>query len=143
MSIAPRTRLPPLSSLASRLSWLSPTVVVALLLLAYLGLTLTRHNGDPLAFATLGAGFLNGEPLADGSYDGQFAYWIALNPRPSAAGPQLDVPAYRYQRVLYPLLAWALALGQTALVPWTLVGISFVAQVVLTALVERWLLLHG
>lgn len=127
----------------NRLAWLSPSLVVAVALLAYLGLTLVRHGGDPLAFATLGEGFANGEPVGEPGYDGQFAYWMAVDPRPSAAGPHLDVPAYRYQRLLYPLLAWALALGQPGLVPWTLVAITFAAQVVLTRLVEQWLVAHG
>jgi hypothetical protein len=126
-----------------RLRWLSPGLVVAVLLLAYLGLTLARHGGDPLAFVRLGEGFAGGEPVGEPGYDGQFAYWIAVDPRPAVAGPHLDVPAYRYQRVLYPLLAWALAAGHPGLVPWTLVIINFVAQVALTVLVERWLAAHG
>ena len=43
-------------------------------------------------------------------YDGQFNYAIAADPL--HASPALDVPAYRYQRILYPLLVRALALGQ-------------------------------
>lgn len=123
--------------------WLSPSLVVAVFLLAYLGLILARNGGDPLAFVKLGEGFVDGEPVGEPGYDGQFAYWIALDPRPAAAGPHLDVPAYRYQRVLYPLLAWVLAVGQPAWAPWTLVGINLVAQVLTVWQVERWLTAHG
>src|SRR5688500_12722524 len=84
---------------ASRLRWFSPGLVVAVLLLAYLGLTLARNNWNPLAFARLGDGFTNGIPLGEPGYDGQFAYWMAMDPRPFFAGLHLDVPAYRYQRV--------------------------------------------
>ena len=129
--------------LALRLPWLSPSLVVAVLLLAYLGLTLARNNWDPLAFVRLGDGFANGAPLGEPGYDGQFAYWMAMDPRPFFAGLHLDVPAYRYQRVLYPMLAGVLALFNPAVIPWTLVGINFVAQVALTLLVERWLVDHG
>jgi hypothetical protein len=123
-------------------AWLSPTVVVAIVLAVYLGLVLARHHGDPLAFARPGDGFANGQPVGEQGYDGQFAYWMAVDPRPAVAGPHLDVPAYRYQRVLYPLLARVLALGQPALVPWTLAVVGVASQVSLTWLVERWLAAH-
>lgn len=124
-------------------AWWSPTLVVALVLAAYLGLVLARAQGDPLVFARLGEGFANGEPVGEPGYDGQFAYWIARDPRPTAAAPYLDVPAYRYQRLLYPLLAWALAAGQAALVPWTLVLLNVAAHLAGTWLVERWLADHN
>ena len=120
----------------NRLGWLSPTLVVGLVLAAYLGLRLFQAQGDPLVFARLGQGFANGAPVGEPGYDGQFAYWIARDPRPTAAGPHLDVPAYRYQRIVYPLLAWALAAGQAAAVPWTLVLINVAAQLAGTCLVE-------
>ncbi len=122
---------------------LSPTLVVAVFLLAYLGITLLRAGGDPLTFAQLGDGFAAGVPKGHPGYDGQFSYWLALDPRPSAAAAHFDVAAYRYQRILYPLLARLLALGIPALVPWMLVLVNFVAQVVGTRLVEAWLLAHG
>ncbi len=121
------------------LAGLSPTLVVGLVLAAYLGAVLAGAQGDPLAFASLGDGFANGEPLGEQGYDGQFAYWIARDPRPAVAAAHLDVPAYRYQRLLYPLLAWALAGGQAAAVPWTLVLINLAAQLAGTRLVEQWL----
>ncbi|MCC7359241.1 MAG: hypothetical protein IT317_07185 [Anaerolineales bacterium] len=125
------------------LAWLSPIVVVALALAAYLGAVLLRSQGDPLTFARLGDGFVNGAPVGAQGYDGQFAYWIASDPRPAAAASHLDVPAYRYQRLLHPLLAWALAAGQAPLVPWTLVLVNVAAQLAGVWLVERWLTTHG
>jgi hypothetical protein len=120
----------------------SPSLIVALFLLAYVGVILGRGEGDPLTFARLGDGFRNGRPVGREGYDGQFAYFIAIDPRPASAAEHLDIPAYRYQRLLYPLLARLLALGQPALIPWTLVLINLVAQVVGTYLVETWLVGH-
>ncbi len=116
-----------------------PSLVVALFLLVYLGIILSRGHGDPLTFASVGDGFRDGKPVGREGYDGQFAYFIALDPRPASTEGHLDVPAYRYQRLLYPLLARLLALGQPGLIPWTLLLINIVAQVAGTYLVETWL----
>lgn len=70
-------------------------------------------------------------------YDGQFDYYIAVDPADAPA--HMDVPAYRYQRALYPFLARLLALGQAPLVPYTLVGINLAALVIGTAILERLL----
>jgi hypothetical protein len=52
-------------------------------------------------------------------YDGQFAYYIALDPL--QAPGKIDEPAYRYQRILYPFLAWLLSFGgQETLLPWVM-----------------------
>src|SRR6266436_1733061 len=95
-----------------RLIWLRPAGLIAVLLVAYVALNLFQNGLNPLALADLGDGFSNGRPIdkVEG-YDGQFSYWLAVDPSPAAAGTHFDVPAYRYQRILYPLLARALALG--------------------------------
>jgi hypothetical protein len=71
-------------------------------------------------------------------YDGQFYYLLALNPlaaHPALAGAHFDLPAYRAQRILYPLLTWALSLGgRPALVPWMLVAINLAAIAAIGAL---------
>ena len=122
-------------------SWVRPWMVVALAAALYGGAILARHGGDPLAFAVLGTRFAEGDPHGTEGYDGQFAYQIAL--RLSAAGPYLDVPAYRYQRILYPLLARALALGNPAWIPWTLILVNGAALVASTWLMERLLEGYG
>jgi hypothetical protein len=121
----------------------TPALVVFLFLLGYLGLILVRGGGAPLVFVRLGEGFRGGRPVGEEGYDGQFAYFIALDPRPAAVVAHLDVPAYRYQRLLYPLLARALALGQPGVIPWTLVLLNVAAHVAGTLMVERLLVLHG
>ncbi len=70
-------------------------------------------------------------------YDGQFTYYIALDP--ANASPHLDVPAYRYQRILHPILARLLALGQEPLIPWTIVAINLVMLAAGTVAFEQLL----
>lgn len=98
-----------------------------------------RNGGDPMAFVVAGARYQYGDPAGADGYDGQFSYYIALDP--TGAAGKLDVPAYRYQRILYPMLARWLALCQPALIPWTLVLVNLIALAAGTALVER-LMVH-
>ena len=53
--------------------------------------------------------------------------------------PLLDVPAYRYQRILYPLLARLLALGKPEWIPWSLLLIGLVSIPLTTLAVARLL----
>lgn len=122
-------------------SWVRPWMAVALAAILYGGVILARHGGDPLAFAVLGTRFSEGDPHGTEGYDGQFAYQIAL--RLTDATPYLDVPAYRYQRILYPLLARALALGNPAWIPWTLILVNGAALVGSMWLMERLLEGYG
>jgi hypothetical protein len=103
----------------------TPTLIVVVFCLIYVLGVLVSTSGDPLAFALLGTRFSEGDPHGTEGYDGQFAYQIAL--RPLAAAPYLDVPAYRYQRILYPMLARLLALGRPGLIPWALIGVNVAA----------------
>ncbi|MGQ9586349.1 MAG: AZOBR_p60025 family cell surface glycopolymer formation protein [Anaerolineae bacterium] len=116
-------------------------MVVGLVVAIYGGLVLATHDWDPLAFARVGTRFSDQDPSGTEGYDGQFAYQIALNP--AGAAPFLDVPAYRYQRILYPLLARILALGQPAWIPWTLILANGVALVAGTWILERLLVHFG
>jgi hypothetical protein len=119
---------------------LRPWVVVLALALAYVVLTLARYGGDPMMFVLVGTRYSEGDPEGAPGYDGQFAYYIASNP--AGGCPQCDVPSYRYQRILYPLLAWALALGQPALIPWALIAVNLAALVGGTYFTERLLVSH-
>lgn len=118
-----------------------PWAVTLAFLLAYVGVILARNAGDPMSLVLVGSRFADGDPQGTAGYDGQFYYHIALDP--ASAPARLDVPAYRFQRILYPLLARALALGAPALIPWTLLLINLVAQPVGAALVERLLVEAG
>ena len=117
-----------------RKKWLTPTLIVTVLCLIYVSGALIQSNGDPMTFVLLGTRFSEGNPAGTEGYDGQFAYQIAVNP--SGASPYIDVPAYRYQRVLYPLVARLLAFGQPVWVPWTLIIVNIIAIGVGTWIVE-------
>lgn len=90
--------------------WPLPAVIAVLISLIYTTLVLVRAGGNPMAFVV---------------YDGHFAYQIAL--RMADAPPFLDVPAYRFQRIFYPLISHWLALGRADLVPWALIGVNIAA----------------
>ena len=70
-----------------------------------------------------------GERVLHGNgYDGQFAFALAQDPfltRPETAA-SLD-NTFRVRRILYPLLAWALALGEPGWVAYTLVALNVLA----------------
>jgi hypothetical protein len=121
--------------------WLRPWMVVLLVGLAYVGLTLARYGGDPLAFALVGTRYSQGDPQGSQGYDGQFAYYIARDP--VGGWRHCDVPAYRYQRVLYPLLASVLALGRPEMVGWTLIALNLAALAGGTYFTEQLLAARG
>ncbi|HMM26829.1 MAG TPA: hypothetical protein PKD46_00925 [Aggregatilineaceae bacterium] len=119
--------------------WWRPWTVVLVFLAVYLGVLLARASGDAEVFVTLGECFRQcaghgGESCAEGAegYDGQFAYYIARDP--AQAPDCLDVPAYRMQRILLPLLGRLISLSRSALIPWALVAINGAALVISTAL---------
>jgi hypothetical protein len=98
-------------------------------------LTLARYNFDPKYFALIGTQYDPGLPNGRPGYDGQFAYQIARDPLNGWA--KIDVPAYRYQRIVYPIVARALALGHADLVPWTLIVVNIIALTVGVWLTEE------
>lgn len=73
----------------------------------------------------------------DIGYDGQYFYYLALDPR--NAHDYMDFPSYRYTRILYPMAARLLALGQPALIPYTLLLLNWLAIGAGTVLVASWL----
>lgn len=115
----------------------TPELVVLLLSSALLMAIIMGAGGDPLSLARLGTQYEYG--LIDGTegYDGQFVYYIARDLNPSRVSEHLDVPAYRYQRILLPLLSRLLAFGYTAAIPWTILVVGFVSHVFGTWAVGR------
>jgi len=118
-----------------------PFHVVGLIALVYIALTLWRSGGDPMKFALVGTRYDPGLPGGTWGYDGQFAYQIARDPL--GAPRFLDVPAYRFQRILYPLIAGAWAFGQAWRVPWTLIAVNWLALVAGTWFTEEILAGRG
>jgi hypothetical protein len=98
-----------------------PALVVLLVALLLVASAIWKEGGDPLALARIGTRFSQGEPGGSEGYDGQFVYYIARDPSPQRVASYLDVPAYRYQRILLPVLARLLAAGNPAGIPWTII----------------------
>jgi hypothetical protein len=86
---------------------------------------LAGHGWDPKAFVLERPPGIPAEQDWAVGYDGQQSYAIALDPFGPAQG--LDYPAYRYLRILYPLLARVLALGWPPLIPWTMLIVNLAA----------------
>jgi hypothetical protein len=79
-------------------------------------------------------------------YDGQFFYRLGLDPftnEHSAEGVSLDMPAYRHQRILYPLLGWALSLGRSTLLGAALAFVNIVSIAALAWWGSRFAAFHG
>ena len=106
-----------------------PAIVTLFVSVILVLVAVTKANGDPLVLAHIGTRFSQGDPFGTEGYDGQFVYYIALDPDPSGVSVYLDVPAYRYQRILLPLLARIISLGNSQLLPWVIPLLGVVALV--------------
>jgi hypothetical protein len=93
-----------------------PVVVTALFHVALLALYAGAFHGDPGALVCLSRSRIGQAPFeaihqgfAGDGYDGQFYYALARDPW--RVHQELDSPALRHKRILYPALAWLLAAG--------------------------------
>ncbi len=124
---------------------LRPSVIVTFLCLIYcLTVIAIRGNGDPLILMTIGTDYnptLEAHAYTAEGYDGQFVYYIADNPE--TAPQYIDIPAYRFQRILLPISGRILALGQSALVPFSLLAVNLLALAGGTYILEQLLLSHN
>jgi hypothetical protein len=95
-----------------------------------------------MALVRPGTMYLERDPQGTQGYDGQFVYYIARDPNPETVKQLLDVPAYRYQRILLPLLARIVVLGQDSAIPWSLAVLGILFQtagtLALAALLDGW-----
>lgn len=89
-------------------------------------IALANADWDPLAFATIGTRFSENDPAGTTGYDGQFVYYIARDGAESI--PYLDGPTLRLQRILYPVVGRALALGSPEALPWVLIAVNLAAH---------------
>ncbi|MFL7792386.1 MAG: AZOBR_p60025 family cell surface glycopolymer formation protein [Anaerolineae bacterium] len=121
--------------------FLNPGWLALLICCLIVALVYFAHDCDPLAFVIMGSRFAQADPSGAMGYDGQFAYYIAKDPVGALA--HLDNPSYRYQRILYPFLARLLAIGEPALIPWTLLLINIVSITLSTELLGRMLGRYG
>ena len=99
--------------------WWLPILVAGALTALYLGWAYRLYDGQPEAI------FHVGDPQQGTGYDGQFVYFMARDLNPQRVAAHLDVPAYRYQRILLPLLAHLLAGDDPQRVLWAVWGVNF------------------
>jgi hypothetical protein len=115
------------------------------------------HQHGVLSFVHLAAPFVESahtssaidsvpRPDATAGYDGQFYYFIALDPAHARDYMHVgtdDQSGLRYARIVYPLLARAVAAGSIGGVPWALLAISIAAVLVGTGALAYWLAARG
>lgn len=99
-----------------------PSVLVGLVYTLLLAFFMVARHYHAMQFVHLGTVWGAHNKSGTWGYDGQFYYQIARNPL--AAGHFMDNAPYRYQHLLYGLLAWVLSFGQAALVPYALLFIN-------------------
>jgi hypothetical protein len=76
-------------------------------------------------------------------FDGQLYYYIALDPPNARYYIDTNEVGLRYERIVYPITARVLALGQPSLVPYALLLINLAAIALGTLAVAAWLRRKG
>ncbi|MBS3770433.1 MAG: hypothetical protein KGY69_09270 [Bacteroidales bacterium] len=95
-----------------------------------LSMVVLGSNGNPLSLARIGTYYQEGDPKGSRGYDGQFVYYIAKTPNPHQVEGKLDVPAYRYQRILLPIIAHYASFENQSLIPWLIPGLNLISHVI-------------
>jgi hypothetical protein len=125
--------------------WLDRRWVVMLITLvfalAFCVVRLQELGGGPASFVVAGDRFVRipaapaGLPVIHGpGYDGQFFYRLSLRPwtqERTEFGITLDEPAYRQQRIVYPLVSLVVGRGGPAATAWVLLGCNLAAAAAL------------
>jgi hypothetical protein len=124
-------------------------VIVAALLTAaayvfVVSMLLASRGGDISRFVVAGGPGVDAAAVPKGltvipdigGYDGVAFYRFAVDPFSTTQteyGITLDIPAYRHQRIGYPLLVWLLSGGRAERVPFWLVAVNVLAAIGLAA----------
>ena len=95
---------------------------------------LLSSHASPIISAIQG---IDKSPYSIG-YDGQFVFYIALDP--ARAHWSIDSPSYRYTRIFYPILARVLSLGNPTTLPYVLLLINWLGLAAGTLLLVHALL---
>lgn len=111
---------------AQRQAFTRLTLIILTLTCVLSGLVLLTSNLGALEFAFLGTYFSLNDPEGTTGYDGQFVYFIARDG--AEAVRYIDGPSLRYQRIILPVLARAVSLGQPEVVPWAILVINILAH---------------
>ncbi|NUM52618.1 MAG: hypothetical protein HUU46_03140 [Candidatus Hydrogenedentes bacterium] len=118
----------------------APIYVLAFTMISYavfIAVRLATHDWDASYFVTAGDAATNPKDAPKALYvqrdsaghDGQFYYRLALDPltdRVTDYGITLDLPAYRQQRILYPVIVNLLSLGNVSAVPFWMIAVNYV-----------------
>ncbi|HET9102799.1 MAG TPA: hypothetical protein VFN55_05545 [Solirubrobacteraceae bacterium] len=134
---------------ARRVGPLGPILFAGLLTVALVAVRLAHAHGNVTAFIEFGRHFASVTRPPRGAviatpigYDGQFFWVQALDPfvlhHATVAAMDTAGRAYELQRMAYPLLAAALALGQPGAIPWTLLVVNIAAIVGVTGLAAAY-----
>lgn len=114
--------------------------------------------GDPAAFINPGENFLAPELLPPNAYvypqngyDGQIFFYLAQDPlltgkvasRDQVDSPHIGAVAYRYQRILLPVLGWLTSWGHPRILEWTMPMINIAAVLGAGFLLARFLSSRG
>jgi hypothetical protein len=105
-----------------------PVLVAVAAAVTFVLWRLAPRAWEPQSLAEPGTRYADLDPGGSEGYDGQFALYVATNPSPRQVEAHLDVPAYRYQRILYPLAARVLALAREGWIPWSLLAVNLIAH---------------
>jgi hypothetical protein len=135
---------------------LGPVLVVAVVLLLLARAEYVKQHFHSLTgFVDVSAKYgavagVASQAITPLGYDGQFYYYIARDPGVLAACahnapscPLDSLREVRSERILYPLAARLLALGQTGALPFTLLLINVLAIVITTLLVSLLCMAEG
>ena len=118
---------------------LRPAVIVGVFYGTIVVALLATHAWDPRFFATLGPQWERHDPGLRKQGDGIIYFDFATDPSGAAA----RWPRFRTARILYPLVAHALGLGQAYVVGWSLVAVNVAAIVLGTEILHRLLQSRG
>lgn len=110
---------------------------------------LADFGGDPSGFARFSEGSTRyAEPLVGevvvsvgSGHDGKFFFALANDPwltEPESHAFLLDVPTYRAQRMLYPMIAGGFGLASPSVVLWSLIGVNVLALAVGSGVVAAY-----
>jgi hypothetical protein len=114
---------------------------VFLILLGFILVVLATHDWNAAAFVVDRPADAPASQTWGVGYDGQFAYKIAFKPEIAAA--DLDYPAFRYLRIMYPVFSRLLALGQPSLIPTSMVVVNLLAATLTAWLLARLVVRRG
>ena len=140
------------SAVDGRGSWLLVGLTVTFFYVAWTWLTLMQASAQDFIhvgrfFVERGhasqtiSGFTGYRFDGNIGYDGEFNYFIALDP--THAAPYIDYPAYRYTRILYPMMAGILGGHDPVMVANALIAINLVMIALGIAVLGAWLRRKG